>query len=299
MIDRLQCLACMALALAAVSCKPPAKKQETAAETGGLLRVGSEVIIQADLDYQLKEKHDGRSDEETRSQALTELAERARLSQAARDAGLDRDPVARAEIARILSARLRETVLDPKLREANMPVPETRLRELYQSNLARFQSAEKRQVAVMWLNPGADTERGKQYEEKLGQAREWLFSQSDLVQQPDQGFSTLSVDYSEHAATRFKGGVLGWIEAEDGGSGWSREVARIAFLLAAAGDVSPVVTGSEGVFLVRFMAVKPGMTNSYEDVRNLLEREEHARLKQQEEQKFQDVIRLRYPTVVK
>ena len=294
MIRRQQCLAFVAFALAAISCKP-APKKETISREVGLIRVGSEVITQADLDYQLKEKHDGHSDEATRSQALAELTERARFSQAARDAGLERDPVTRAEIARILASRLRETVLEPKLRDANMPVPETRLRELYQSNFTRFQSPEKRQIAVMWLHPGANPERVKQYEEKLGQAREWFFGQSELVKQADQGFSILSVDYSEHAATRFKGGVLGWIEAEGGDNGWTREVARIAFSLKVAGEVSPVVTGPEGVFMVRSMAVKPAMTNSYESVSNLLEREEQARLKQQLEQEFQRMIQLKYP----
>ncbi|MES2659073.1 MAG: peptidylprolyl isomerase [Verrucomicrobiota bacterium] len=298
MIHRLPPLACVALALAALSCKP-APKKEPVPEEAGLVRVGSEVITQADLDYQLQEKHGGRSDEATRSQALAELTERARFSQAARDAGLDRDPVARAEIARMLASRLRETALDPKLKEAAMPVPETRLRELYQSHLAKFQSPEKRQVAVLWLNPGANPERLKQYQEKLDQAREWFFSQSELVKQPDQGFSTLSVDYSEHAATRFQGGVLGWIEAEGTGTGWTREVARIAFSLNEVGEVSPVTTGPEGVFLVRSMAMKPAMTGSYESVRSQLEREEQARVKKQREQEFQQEIQSKYPAVVK
>ena len=67
----------------------------------------------------------------------------------------------------------------------------------------------------------------------------WFFAQSELVKQPDQGFSVLSVDYSEHAATRFKGGVFGWIEAGGAGSDWSRELARIAFSLKDDGEVSP------------------------------------------------------------
>lgn len=298
MIRRLEQLACLFFALAAASCKP-AKQKETVAENDGLIRVGSEVITQADLDYQLKEKHAGRSDEATRGKALAELTERARFSQAARDAGLDSDPVARAEIARILAARHREASLDPKLKEANMPVPEARLRELYESNVARFQSAEKRQVAVMWLNPGTNPERVKHYQEKLAQAREWFFGQSELVKHPEQGFSVLSVDYSEHAPTRFKGGVLGWIEADGVGSGWSREVARIAFSLKEVGEVSPVLTGPEGVFLVRKMAVEPAKTGSFEATRNLLEREEQIRLKKKLEQEFQEEIQSKYPAAAR
>lgn len=295
-------LACLALVGSMVCCESPSEggkpKPEAQAE-GELLRVGSVSITQADLDYQLKEKHQGRSDEATRKQALDELAERARFSQAALDAGLEDDPVARAEIARILAARIKETALYPKLKAAAEPVPETRLRELYESQAARFQSAEKRRVAVLWLNPGADPERGKAYQEKMTQARGWYFNQCDLAEKPEQGFSVLSVDYSEHAATRFKGGVLGWIGREGGGTDWIRAVAETAFSLGDAGDVSPVVVRPEGVFLVRLMEVRPGEQRAFESVRAVLEREEQARQRKQLEVEFNQEIRSKYPAAMK
>ena len=225
MMCQLRRLACLAFLVAVVSCDP-APKKSALSEEGVLLEVGSVEITQADLDYHLQEKHSGRMDEEARRKALDELAERARFTQAARDAGLDDDPLARAEIARILTTRLKEKLLFPKLKEAAVPVPEARLPELYESEASRFQSPEKRQVAVLWLNPGADPERGKAYQDKMTKAREWYFSQSDLAEKPDQGFSVLAVDYSEHAATRFKGGVLGWIDREGGSTDWSRVMAR-------------------------------------------------------------------------
>jgi len=298
MTDQLMRLACLAFLVAVVSCDP-APNEKALPEEGVLLEVGSVKVTQADLDYQLKEKHNGRDDDETRQKALDELAERARFTQAARDAGLDDDPLARAEIARILTTRLKEEMLFPKIKAAAGPISEVRLRELYEEQAARFQSAEKRQVGVLWLNPGADPERGKAYQEKMTQARNWYFNQSDLVGKPEQGFSVLSVDYSEHAATRFKGGVLGWIESEGGGTDWTRAVAETAFSLGNAGDVSPVIVRPEGVFLVRLMEVRPGEQRSFESVRAVLEREEQARLREQLELEFNRDIQSKYPAAMK
>ncbi len=72
-----------------------------------------------------------------------------------------------------------------------------------------------------------------------------------------------------------------------------------AFLLRDLGEVSPVITGPKGVFLVRIMAVKPPMTSSFEAVWNLLEREEQARLKTELEQEFQRDIQSRHPAAVR
>ena len=220
--------------------------------------------------------------------------ERRRLSQAAHDAGLDDDPMTRAEIARIFATRLKEELLNPKLKAASAPVTDERLRELYEAQSARFQSPEKRQVAVLWLNPGADPGRAKMYEEKMTKAREWFFNESDLAEQIDKGFSVLAVDHSEHAPTRFKGGVLGWLDAQSGGSDWNHAVTKITFSLKETGEVSPVVMAPEGVFLVRLMAIQPAKKQSFQDVRPSLEREEQTRLRKQLEDKFYQGIKDRY-----
>lgn len=301
MIRRVLQSSALACLLAAVSCKqesaPHAGTHAASTEdAGGIARVGSVVITEADLAWQLEDKHAGKSDPVTRQTALDELIERARLSQAARDAGLDADPLARAEIARILATRLRETQLDPKLRDiATAEIPEARLRELYETQKERFQSPEKRQVAVLWLNPGQSPERLKDYQEKLAQARDWYLANADLAGQPEQGFSTLSVDHSEHAASRYKNGVVGWLQKSGGMDAWSRAVADIAFSLEKAGDASAVVTRPEGVFLVRCMAVKPAFLRPFDAVANELAAAERARLASNAKTEFLTALEARYP----
>lgn len=292
--------ALLALIVVASSCGPrkpaeTAKAADPQEDAGALLRVGRITVYQDDLDYHLKERHAGRNDEETRRKALDELAERARLTEAALDAGLDSDPAARAEIARILSTRFREKVLVPRLRAAAVATPQSRLRDIYQAEPARFRSAEKRQVAVLWLNPGTDPERTASYQQKLGQARDWFFNNGDAKDHPEQGFSVLSVDYSEHAASRYKGGVAGWLERDGGMDAWSKAVAEIAFTLKDPGEVSAVISRPEGVFLVRYMALKPAVLRPFEAVADELDQTERQRIRKTAELEFDGGIQKKYP----
>ncbi|GAA5122000.1 hypothetical protein GCM10023212_18080 [Luteolibacter yonseiensis] len=260
-----------------------------------LFSVGSISVLQSDLDLHLKEKHPGRTGDDSRKQALAELATRAQLAQAALDAGLQDDPVVRSEIARVLGSRLKEIQLSPELKTAAATPSESRLREIYTANESRFRSNEKRQVAVLWLNPNGNPEREKQYVEKLTAARQWYAENSELKSHPDQGFSVLSVDYSEHQASRYKGGVVGWLESGGTMDPWSKAVAEIAFELPAAGGVSEVIHRPEGVFLVRVMAGQPAVLRSFESVADELARNEQQRLRQEAETKFQDTISEKYP----
>jgi hypothetical protein len=269
---------------------PPSTREE-----GALFRVGSIVVYQSDLDRELQEKRATPGDEAARKAVLDELTTRAQLSQAALDAHLDRDPAVRAQIARALTSRLKEQTLVPRLKEMSAPIPEPRLRELYQAGATRYRSNEKRQTAVLWLNHNGDPGRGKQYQEKLAAAREWLFANGDIKDHPDQGFSVLSVDHSEHPASRYKGGIVGWLEPEGGMDAWTKAVAEIVFSLKEPGEVSAVILRPEGVFLVRYMALQPAVLRPFEAVRGELDRAERQRMRSAAEAEFEAAIKAKHP----
>jgi hypothetical protein len=280
------------------SCGPDSQEQSlTSADVDNpaILQVGSMTLFQSDLLHHLKEKSSGRFDDETRAVALDELTKRAQLAQAALDAHLDEDAAVRAETARILSNRFKEEALHPMLKAIVAPIPEARLREIYQNEQSRFQSKEKRQTAVLWLDSGGNPQREKQYTEKLEAARDWFSQSSDLKKHPEQGFSVLSVDYSEHQATRYKGGVVGWMESGGGMDPWSKAVAEMVYSLDQPGDISEVVARPEGVFVVRYMALKPALLRSFESVAGELEQAELNRLKQKVEADFKHSIDAKYP----
>ena len=289
--------AMLALALGMASCtkKPAPASAAPAAADGQLLRVGSIVVTQADLEQQLKDQHSGSKDAAVRKQALEQLVSLAQLAQAALDEGLDRDPLVRAEIARVLGSRLKEKVLFPRISDLKAPVAEARLRELYTAGEARFRSNEKRQAAVLWLNPSGDPQRQRQYQEKLTAARDWFSKDNSIKDHPELGFSVLGADYSEHQASRYKGGVIGWLERDGHQDPWTKAVAEMAYSLKEPGEVSEVITRPEGVFLIRYMAQAPAVLRPFESVRGELEQLEHSRLRDALEASFKNSLEAKHP----
>lgn len=279
-----------------VSCNRQSPEKETSPETpaSALAKVGSITILQSDLDHRLKEHYSSRTDASSREAALADLVKRAQFSQAALDAGMAEDPIVRDELSRFLAARLRERELNPKL-EKQQEISEERLKELYQNEITRFQAPEKRQVAVLWLNPGIDPDKAERYAEKMQSAREFFLQSQDLIDHPEKGFSVLSIDHSEHQASRYKGGVIGWLEAQGGIDKWTKAVAEIAFSVEPTGSTSEIIVRPEGVFLVRLMEIRPAITRPFEAVAPQLGKLERERLRQEVEAAFERDIETRYP----
>ena len=257
--------------------------------TGELFRVGSVVIDEKDLAHHLAEHHRGNSDEKTRQKALGELVRRAQFAHQAIENGLADDPVVNAEVYRLLEARLRESILNSRLMQIP-EVSEARLRELYQAQIKRFQSPESRQVAVLWLNSGPDPDKAQLYGERLAKARSFALENKDIADYPAKGFSILGADYSEHSASRFRGGLVGWLGREGNLDPWSKAVAAIAFTLEEKGEISEVTIRDEGVFLVRLIDRKPAVTRSFESVAATLQRAEESRLRGEIEETFEKEI---------
>ena len=289
------------MTISLMACKPKQESEAAAVPLSSssdvvLFNVGSMKVCQSDLDHYLKDSHEGRKDEAAKKIALAELAESAQMAQAAKERGLENDPVVRAELARVLATLYKEQTLHLEIKAiVDQEIPNSRLKEIYLKESARFVSPEKRQVAVLWLNPNGNPDRQKQYVEKLTSARQWLLDNPEVKDNPDQGFSVISIDHSEHMASRYKGGVIGWIESAGGFDAWTKAVASIAFQLEKDGAVSDVVVKPEGVFLVRLMNRKSATQRPFDTVVTELKKLEQQRLRSVAEKNFKETIAQKYP----
>ncbi len=261
---------------------------------GELFRVGSVVIHEADLDHHLRQHYGGQSDDKTLQAGLDDLVRRAQFAQEAIDAGLATDPVINAELHRLLERRLRESRLYPRLKQ-DPEVSDRRLREIYASQAGRFQSPETRQVAVLWLDSGPSPEKIRRYENRLSEARLFALENRAIADHPEKGFSILGADYSEHSASRFRGGMVGWLSKEGSLDPWGKALAEIAFKIERKGEMSPVISRKEGVFLVRLVDLKPAVKRTFEAVATSLLKEERDRLRKELEQEFEDGILSQHP----
>jgi len=71
---------------------------------------------------------------------------------------------------------------------------------------------------------------------------------------------------------------------------WTKAVSSIAFSLEGKGVISEVTTRKEGVFLVRLVDRKPGVTRSFESVSDNLKRAEQSRLRENIKKKFEEEV---------
>jgi hypothetical protein len=264
--------ACMAVlsclvALATTSCS----RNSASARPGVLAEVGDTPIDQ-DAFLRWWSKAPPRTDTpEARDAVLKRVIRHTQAVRRARELGLDKDPEVIEAFESILLARLEEVRLKPALAAAR--VSESEARACYDAARdTEFRVGPRARVAVIWLDARKSPPLAARHRARLEDARSKLIEEGLRELSPEQGFGEWSIRHSEHRATRFRGGDLGWVEIGKASMDpWRNAVAEIAATLGSPGEVSPVVVRDEGVFLVRLMALSPGRVRPFEEAKAEIE----------------------------
>jgi hypothetical protein len=220
---------------------------------------------------------------QARTEALDRLVERATLAAAARQAGLERDPETAAQIESLLIARLQEVRLAPQLAAVKISDDEVRARYDAQRENA-FTQPESVRVALLWFNTRGQQPLVDRYRPRLEQIRAGVIAGGDSFPVTN-GFGPAAVGNTEHKPSRLIGGDLGWLEVRPGSDPWHQAVLELAAPLKNPGDISEIVAGKEGLFLVRLIerrtsALKPFESVSAEIRKGLVE-EQRKRLQEE------------------
>jgi hypothetical protein len=281
--------------------KVPKPQPPVAGQTQGpmvVARVGNIEVTESDVVQWITDQGGNPSDEAMRRQSIESLQRMAQSSAEALKLGLWDDPSIKQGIGRLLSNRLRQLKLQPLLSEADKPIHPDELKREYEARISRYSLPEMRQVALLWLNPGADPERRAAYVSKIEHALEWMKNTPEILDHPEQGFSVMSVDSSEHSASRYQGGVLDWIKKDDPmADEWLKVVANAAFALSNPGDTSGVINSPQGVFAVRLVAIRRAFHRPLEEVAEELDRDLRRAKTAEIEQHFEESLRTAHPAV--
>lgn len=246
-------------------------KQAERISTDTLATVDGRAITEETFRYWWERKGMSKDDAAVRERLLDELIEREATVARAEAAGLADDPELREQVRSLLIARMREQELQPKL--ATVQISEQELQEQYQANKdTRFAVPERVQVAVLWFETRGQAPLVARYRPKLEKVREVLTADPGAAPAA-QGFGQMAIANTEHRASRYKGGVFGWMEVA--GPHHSDPIHRVAAELAGGlketGDLSAVTVRDEGLFLVRLMAREPARIKSLDEVRGAIE----------------------------
>lgn len=152
-------------------------------------------------------------------------------------------------------------------------------------------------VLRLGLNPKAGAEKQRQVAARLEEAR----ARTATLPAGTLGFGELALDYSDDPATRLRGGDLGWLEPDPSRYHLDPEVLAAGFALQTPGDLSPVVRGQDGFYVVRLIGRnrEPAAmaANSATD-EALARHREHLERRQAVEAAFLDEIRRATPVTV-
>ena len=201
---------------------------------------------------------------QARTEALDRLVERATLAAAARQAGLERDPETAAQIESLLIARLQEVRLAPQLAAVKVSDEEVRARYDAQRESA-FTRPETVRVALLWFNTRGQQPLVDRYRPRLEQIRAEVIAGGDSFPVTN-GFGPAALGNTEHKPSRLIGGDLGWLELGPGSDPWHQTVLDLAAPLQNPGDLSEIVAGKDGLFLVRLIERRAAALRSFESV---------------------------------
>jgi peptidyl-prolyl cis-trans isomerase C len=271
-------LGLLGLALGMGACKP---RQPSAAVPAPevLATVAGRNLTAADFRYWWETRHPGADTPALRTEVLERMIERTALAEAARQAGLDRDPAIASQIDALLIARLQETRLQARLDA--LTVSDEDLQTRYEAaKQSAFTQPESTRVAVLWFNTRGQLPLEARYRPRLEQARTQVL-QNAAVYPVDAGFGPLAIGNTEHRASRLTGGDLGWLDAGPSSDPFRTTVMEVAAALKQPGEVSAVVTAPSGLFLIRLLerrdpTVKPLSTVGPELRQKLLEERRQA-----------------------
>jgi hypothetical protein len=235
--------------IALIGCSDIREKTNEVSKTMAIVN-GHPVSIDR-LNYQLNKEGASQSDEDS-TETLENLTRRIALADKARALGLGTDPLVQEIIEGILISRLRETVLFPKIDA--IQIDDAMIAEYYRSNLKNYTRKEQFKVAVLWFDTRGQAPLELRFRERLTEAREIVLAESIPI---EEGFGSLAIKNTEHLASRYKGGVLGWLETGDYSDSFRKNALEIATQLNTPGEISDLVVSDAGSFVVRLLERRP------------------------------------------
>ncbi len=240
-------------------------KKETTSDTPDVLAViDGKVISAGDIKDEIVRRPERYSTQEQREALLEKKVNFEMLYAAAIREGYDQDPEIQDRVRRLIAGKFREDQLESKL--TGLTVAEKEIEDFYANNKQEFISPGKVKAAVIKITKPANASKEKKTElfEKAKFARE----ESLNLPAETVSFGSVAVKYSDHQATRYRGGDVGWLHYGKGDSRWEKEVMDALFSLSKPGEISPIIEASKGYYIVKFIDGKEESVRPLSSVRD-------------------------------
>ncbi|MDT8437622.1 MAG: peptidyl-prolyl cis-trans isomerase [Wenzhouxiangellaceae bacterium] len=250
-----------------------------------IARAGDQYVTRADFEDAMRRRGGatGRYHDPAVRRALLDqlLLERALVARAL-DTGLDQQPEVRRSLDQILINRVVQDDLRP--RQQAIEIDPAAIEAFYDGHADEYTIPARRRVAMLFFELGqnASEETRQQVMARAQQAR----TEAVALESPVRDFGALARTHSDHQASRYRGGVLGWIgDGDPSRYSYPEVVIATARRLTEPGQISDVVQGENGLYLVRLVDNEPQRDRSLDElasgIRQRLLRERHVEVEQE------------------
>lgn len=150
----------------------------------------------------------------------------------------------------LLMGKIRERYIETERKK--IVISKSDLENYYKENKEKYRIPTKREFAILFFKKRSkDVKKEKELiAEKFAEVKALL--KDDKLPKAKKGFGSYAIDYSEHQASRYRGGELGWF-SQGKEVNWEQKVLDAGFKLKALGDLSSMVETKKGYYLVRLM----------------------------------------------
>jgi len=196
---------------------------------------------------------------------------------------LDKDPEIQRVWRNLLIGKIKERELAPRLAAAEVTSAE--LKAAYEAERDHYTRPGAVRLAVLYLKTDPVMKPGKiaELQQRMAEARQKALA-PDVAGSP--GFGPLAISCSEDQATRYNGGVVGWVGRDRGHAGLAPAAVEAGFALKKPGDISQVVIDPQGIYLLKLLDRREAATIPFAEVEASLRHRLLVEKRRQVEQAF-------------
>lgn len=218
---------------------------------------------------------------EQRRALLDEVIRHRALVARARAEGYDTDPEVIAVLERAMVTRFQQEELDLQLEV--LTISDEEVSAHYNENMERYARPARSKAAIVFIK--IPLMASEQQRVDLEEKAERALAEARALPPETLHFGPVARKYSDDRASRYQGGVIGWlVEHASRQYKWDPKVVAAVFSLPQPGEIAPIVHTEDGLYLVRLVdkdAVEARPLNQVRDgIRHQLLRDKRRALRE-------------------
>lgn len=205
---------------------------------------------------------------EQRRALLDVMVDRQGMLLAAIEAGYDKDPVIQEQLENMMIQKLTTEVIQKHLK--GVSVSEAEIKDYFEAHAESYARPARRQLALIKisLTKGASDDVIEKGRAKAEQA----LAEVVKIEPGVNHFAGVARNYSDDRASRYRGGVIGWLVDHPAKNyRWDASVVDAAFNLQQEGEISELIHTDTGFYILRLVQNEPERAQAFEQVRDGIE----------------------------